>query len=169
MRCELDDRRRWSLWYYGDAQPVALLRDAEVVAWVGDQPVTLAELEDSTVGSRRPPGGTAVVVRGRVAGVWVEAEFLAGETAGSPQAVITVTIFPDRYLPTVKGVRFFRVPDVAALPGDGPLVALVNGYQSRDACRLLAVGTPAAQRLAGHGAPRPTPGAPRPRPPVPAG
>ncbi len=152
MRFELDDRRRWSLWYYGDAQPVALLRDAEVVAWVGDQPVTLAELEDSTVGSRRPPGGTAVVVRGRVAGVWVEAEFLAGETAGSPQAVITVTIFPDRYLPTVKGVRFFRVPEVAALPGDGPLVALVNGYQSRDACRLVAVGTREAHDLASHGA-----------------
>src|SRR5205809_6638415 len=127
-------------------------RDAEVVAWVGDQPVTLAELEDSTVGSRRPPGGTAVVVRGRVAGVWVEAEFLAGEMAGSPQAVITVTIFPDRYLPTVKGVRFFRVPEVAALPGDGPLVALVNGYQSRDACRLVAVGTREAQDLARHGA-----------------
>src|SRR5256885_5069619 len=89
MRFELAARRRWSLWYYGDAHPVALLRDAEVVAWVGDQPVTLAELEDSTVGSRRPPGGTAVVVRGRVAGVWVEAEFLAGGTAGSPPAVIT--------------------------------------------------------------------------------
>src|SRR3989449_3891717 len=111
MRFELADRRRWSLWYYGDAQPVAPLRDAEVVAWVGDQPVTLAELEDSTVGSRRPPGGTAVVVRGRVAGVWVEAEVLAGGTAGSPQAVITVTIFPDPYLPTVKGGRFFRGPE----------------------------------------------------------
>src|SRR3989442_4603718 len=107
MRCELDDRRRWSLWYYGDAQPVALLRDAEVVAWVGDQPVTLAELEDSTVGSRRPPGGTAVVGRGRVAGVWGEAEVLAGGTAGSPQAVVTLTIFPHPDLPTRKGVRFF--------------------------------------------------------------
>ena len=152
LRFELDDRRRWSLWYYGDAQPVALLRDAEVVARVGDQPVTLAELEDITVGSRRPPGGTAVVVRGRAAGVWVEAEFLAGETAGSPLAVITVTIFPDRYLPTVRGVRFFRVPEAATLPGDGLLVALVNGYQSRDACRLVAVGSPEAQDVASHGA-----------------
>jgi hypothetical protein len=152
LRFELDDRRRWSLWYYGDTQPVALLRDAEVVARVGDQPVILAELEDITVGSRRPPGGTAVVVRGRAGGVWVEAEFLAGETAGTPVAVITVTIFPDRYLPTVRGVRFFRVPEAAAIPGDGPLVALVNGYQSRDACRLVAVGSPEAQDLASHGA-----------------
>src|SRR5207247_1815676 len=79
MRFELDDRRRWSLWYYGDAQPVALLRDAEVVAWVGDQPVTLAELEDSTVGSRRPPGGTAVVVRGRGGGRGLGLAFDAGE------------------------------------------------------------------------------------------
>src|SRR2546425_4050134 len=46
----------------------------------------------------------------------------------------------------------FRSPEVAALPGDGPLVALVNGYQSRDACRLVAVGTREAQDLASHGA-----------------
>src|SRR2546428_12879585 len=82
MRFELDDRRRWSLWYYGDAQPVALLRDAEVVAWVGDQPVTLAELEDSTVGSRRPPGGTAGVGGGGVARGWGEAGGLGGGAGG---------------------------------------------------------------------------------------
>src|SRR2546430_14631994 len=110
MRFELDDRRRWSLWYYGDAQPVALLRDAEVVAWVGDQPVTLAELEDSTVGSRRPPGGTAGVGRGRVAGVGGEAGVLGGGTAGSPPAGVTGTIFPPPCLPTGEGARFFRVP-----------------------------------------------------------
>src|SRR5919198_3776792 len=39
LRFELDDRRRWSLWYYGDAQPVAVIRDAELVAWVGDRPL----------------------------------------------------------------------------------------------------------------------------------
>src|SRR5438309_492922 len=79
LRFELDDHRRWSLWYYGDGSPVPVVRGAEIVAWVGDQPLTLAELEDSTVGNRRPPGGDAVVVRGRAAGVWVEAELL---TAG---------------------------------------------------------------------------------------
>src|SRR6266550_277286 len=57
LRFELDDHRRWSLWYYGDGSPVPVVRGAEIVAWVGDQPLTLAELEDSTVGNRRPPGG----------------------------------------------------------------------------------------------------------------
>src|SRR2546430_1020659 len=82
LRFELDDRRRWSLWYYGDGAPVPLIRDADVVTWLADRALGLAELEDSTVGSRRPPGGDAVVVRGRAAGVWVEAEFL---TAGAAE------------------------------------------------------------------------------------
>ena len=151
LRFELDDHRRWSLWYYGDAQPVPLIPSAEIVAWVGDQPLTLAQLEDSTIGSRRPPGGEAVVVRGRAAGVWVEAEFLVA-AAATPQAAITVTIFPDRYLPTVKGVRFFRVPHPDALAGNGALVALVNGYQSREVCRLVALGSADAQDLVSHGA-----------------
>jgi hypothetical protein len=156
LRFELDDRRRWSLWYDGDAHPVAVIREAELVAWVGDRPLTLAELEDTTVGSRRPPGGTAVVVRGRAAGVgvWVEAEFLTNDAAVPPQAAITLTIFPDRYLPSVTGVRFFRVPAAAVLAGPGDLVALVNGYHSREACRLVAVGGLAggAPPLASHGA-----------------
>src|SRR5207244_7010397 len=103
LRFELDDHRRWSLWYYGDGSPVPVVRGAEIVAWVGDQPLTLAELEDSTVGSRRPPGGDAVVVRGRATGVWVEAELLTAGGASTPQASVTVTVFPDRYLPTVRG------------------------------------------------------------------
>ncbi len=152
LRFELDDRRRWSLWYSGDGPPVPLIRSAEIVAWVGDQPLTLAELEDSTVGNRRPPGGEAVVVRGRAAGVWVEAELLAAGDAVAPQAAITVTIFPDRYLPTVKGVRFFQVAAADALAGDGSLVALVSGYQSRDPCTVVAVGSPGARDLTSHGA-----------------
>src|SRR5260370_4147148 len=85
LRFELDERRRWSLWYYGEGAPVPLVRDAEIVAWVGERALTLVELEDSSVGSRRPPGGDAVVVRGRANGVWVEAEFLAaGGPAGPP-------------------------------------------------------------------------------------
>jgi melibiase-like protein len=161
LRFELDDQRRWSLWYYGAARPVPLIRNAELVAWVGDQPITLAQLEDSTVGNRRPPGGEAVVVRGLVAGVWVEAEFLVAPAADAPQAAVTVTIFPDRYLPTLTGVRFFRLPEGDVLPGGTePLVALVNGYHSRDACRVAAVGGseggggagPNAPGLVSHGA-----------------
>src|SRR5207302_1199112 len=51
LRFELDDHHRWSLWYYGEGSPVPLVRGAEIVAWVGDHPLTLAELEDSTVGN----------------------------------------------------------------------------------------------------------------------
>src|SRR5439155_8000704 len=47
LRFELDDHRRWSLWYYGDGSPVPVVRGAEIVAWGGDQPLTLAELERS--------------------------------------------------------------------------------------------------------------------------
>src|SRR5207247_2025211 len=138
LRFELDDHRRWSLWYYGDGSPVPVVRGAEIVAWVGDQPLTLAELEDSTVGSRRPPGGDAVVVRGRAAGVWVEAELLTAGGASTPQASVTVTVFPDRYLPTVRGVRFFQLPHADVLAGDGPLAALVNGAHSADPTAILA-------------------------------
>ena len=152
LRFELDDHRRWSLWYYGDGSPVPLIRAAEVVAWVGEQPITLSQLEDSTVGSRRPPGGEAVVVRGRAAGVWVEAEFLVLGGASLPQADVTVTIFPDRFLPTVKGVRFFQVPIAEALPGDGPSTALVNALYSNEPCRIATLGASEAGELASHGA-----------------
>ena len=71
LKFELDEQRRWSIWYYGDGQPVPLIRTAVVGARVGDQMVSLADLEDSTVGNRRPPGGESVVVRGRAAGVFL--------------------------------------------------------------------------------------------------
>ena len=152
LRFELDDHHRWSLWYYGDGSPVPLVRGAEIVTWVGDRPLTLAELEDSTVGSRRPPGGDAVVVRGRAAGVWVEAELLAAGGASTPQASVTVTVFPDRLLPTVRGVRFLQLSHEEVLVGDGPLVALVNGAHSADPSRVVTVGTPEADGLASHAA-----------------
>jgi hypothetical protein len=130
LRFEFDDRHRWSLWYRGDGPAVPLIEGATITAWVGDQPVTLADLQDITIGSRRPPGGDSIVIRGRAAvgGVVVEAEFFAGEEAAAPTGEVTVTLDPDRALPTVRGVRFFHVADT--LPGEGPLVALVNGYHS---------------------------------------
>ena len=152
LRFELDDHRRWSLWYYGDGPPVPLIRAAELVAWVGDRPLTLADLEDSTVGNRHPPGGDAVVVRGRAAGVWAEAEFFAASGAAAPQAAITMTLFPDRYLPTVRGVRFFQLPPVETLPGEGPLAALVNGFHSGEPCRVVTIGEAGTSDLASHGA-----------------
>jgi len=154
LKFELDEQRRWSIWYYGDGQPVPLIRTAVVGARVGDQLVTLADLEDSTVGNRRPPGGESVVVRGRAAGVFLEAEFLsASETGGgAPQAAISVTIYPDRYLPTVKGIRFFQAPEAAVLAGEAPLVALVNGYHSWSPCRVVTVSAVTDEGLASHGA-----------------
>src|SRR2546422_6236471 len=152
LRFELDDHRRWSLWYYGEGSPVPVARGAEIVACVGDRPRTLAELENSTVGNRRPPGGDAVVVRGRAAGVWVEAELLTSGGAATPQASVTVTLFPDRFLPTVKGVRFLQLPYAEVLVGDGSLVALVNGAHSADPSRVVTLGTPEADGLASHAA-----------------
>lgn len=150
LQFELDDRRRWSLWYYGEGSPVPLVRGADIVAWVGEQPITLAELEDSTVGSRRPPGGNAVVVRGRAAGVWVEAEFLTDTDRF--QATVTVTLFPDRFLPTVTAVRFLKVSHAETLAGDGPLEALINGQTSNDPCRVVTVGAPETGQIESHGA-----------------
>jgi hypothetical protein len=153
LRFELDERRRWSLWYEDEDERVALVQLAEVVAWVGDQPVTLAQLEDSTVGNRRPPDGEAVVVHGRAAGIWIEAEFLARRDTPAPQATISVTLFPDLYLPSVRGVRFLRSPAAGLMPGGEPLVALLNGYGSRDPCPLVSVGgTLGDAGLASHGA-----------------
>src|SRR5256712_10694139 len=90
LRFELDERHRWSLWYSGEARPVPLVRDAEVGAWIGDAFVTLADLQDSTVGSRRPPGGEAGVVRGpaEAAAVGGGVPFLRGGRA--PPASVTL-------------------------------------------------------------------------------
>ncbi|HEX4628925.1 MAG TPA: glycoside hydrolase family 36 protein, partial [Gemmatimonadales bacterium] len=151
LRFELDEHRRWSLWYYGDGSPVPVIRAAEVVVSVSDQPLTLAQLEDSTVGNRRPPGGEAVVVRGRATGVWIEAEFLVIADASLSQAAVTVTVFPDRFLPTVNGVRFFRVPSAETLTGEGPMTALLNGLHSNEPCRVVTLDAEAGE-LTSHGA-----------------
>ncbi len=120
------------MWYRGDGRAVPLIHGATLTVWVGDRPVTLADLQDITIGSRRPPGGESIVVRGRAAGVVVEAELFSGTEAAAPTGAITLTVYPDRTLPSVRGVRFFQVAD--ALPGapgnSGALQALVNGYHS---------------------------------------
>src|SRR5438034_47886 len=154
LKFALDEQRRWSLWYYGDGPPVPLIQAAVVAARVGDQWITLADLEDSTVGSRRPPGGESVVVRGRAAGVFLEAEFLSASEAegGASQASVSVTIYPDRYLPTVHGIRFFQAPEAAVLAGGAPFVALVNGYHSWTACRVVPTLPTTEDALVSHGA-----------------
>jgi melibiase-like protein/beta-galactosidase-like protein len=160
LRFDLDEQRRWSLWYHDDGQPVPLVRQATLGVWVGDALVTLADLEDINVANRRPPGGESLAIRGRSAGeggVWIEAEFAAWEAGPAAQGSISVNVYPDRVLATIRGVRFFATPEARVLPGAGPLVALVNGYQSWSECRVASVpsgsdAASAAPELVSHGA-----------------
>src|SRR2546426_5163763 len=57
---------------------------------------------------RRPPRSTLFPYT-TLFRSWVEAELLTAGGASTPQASVTVTVFPDRYLPTVRGVRFFQL------------------------------------------------------------
>jgi hypothetical protein len=132
LRFTLDPQRRWSVWFIGADAPVPLLQDVELGAWVGDKLITLANLEDITEGTRRPPGGDALVLRGRAAGVFLEAEFAweIGPTP-SPRGAVSLRIYPDQALPSIRGVRYGNVDATAVLAGgDAPLVALINGSGS---------------------------------------
>ena len=156
LRFDLDAQRRWSLWYHGDGPPVPLVRDATLGVLVGETLVTLADLQDISVANRRPPGGESLAVRGRAGtagGVWIEAEFAAWEAGPGAQGSITVSVYPDRVLATIRGVRFLAATEAQVLPGTGPLVALVNGYQSWSPCRIETVSArPDAPEIVSHAA-----------------
>ena len=142
LRFDLDDQRRLSLWYNGPDRSVPLLRNAALGVWIGDTLATLADLQDVSVGNRRPPGGESLVIRGRTpaaagnasGSVWIEAEFFALDSVA--RGAITITVYPDRVLATIRGIRFFATSEPQVLPGDGPLIALVSGYQSWSTCRV---------------------------------
>ena len=158
LRFDLDEQRRWSLWYHGDGPAVPLIRHATLGVWVGDALVTLADLEDINAANRRPPGGESLAIRGRSpagGGVWIEAEFAAWDAGPAAQGSIAVSVYPDRVLATIRGVRFCATPEAQILPGTGPLLALVNGYHSWSACQVepVASGSDAPPpELASHGA-----------------
>jgi len=144
LRFDLDDQRRLTLWYNGPDRSIPLLQNAALGVWIGDTLATLADLEDVSVGNRRPPGGESLVVRGRTrapagtsGGVWIEAEFLASDS--DAHGAITVTIYPDRVLATIRGIQFFATSEPQVLTGDGPLIAVVNGYQSWNPCHISVV------------------------------
>jgi hypothetical protein len=139
LRFELDEGRRWSLWYLAEGPPVPLIQNATLGAWIADQFLTLGDLEYSTAGMRRPAGGDALVLRGRAGRVYLEAELLAGPPAPAPTASVSLTIYPDRDLPTIKGVHFFQAAGTEVMPGAGGLIALVNGPSSSAAARLVAL------------------------------
>jgi hypothetical protein len=156
LRFDLDDQRRIALWYNAPDRSIPLLRNAALGVWIGDTLATLADLEDVSVGNRRPPGGESLVIRGRAAaGVWIEAEFLASDS--DARGAITVTVYPDRVLATIRGIRFFATSEPYVLPGDGPLTVLVSGYQSWSACRVTPLPADAISfgaiglTRAGHG------------------
>jgi melibiase-like protein len=165
LRFDLDDQRRLTLWYNGPDRSVPLLRNAALGVWIGDTLATLADLEDVSVGNRRPPGGESLVIRGRtgplapagtVSGsVWIEAQFFALDSEA--RGAITITVYPDRVLATIRGIRFFATSEPQVLPGDGPLIALVSGYQSWSTCRVTPLPVVATSfgaiglTRAGHG------------------
>src|SRR6266851_4519898 len=172
LRFDLDDQRRLALWYNAPDRSIPLLRNAALGLWVGDTLVTLADLENVSVGNRRPPGGESLVIRGRTPGTagsasgsgWLEAEFVAWDTTASVDSAargahgaITVSVYPDRVLATIRGMRFFATSEPEVLPGDGALIALVNGYQSWSACRVTSIPADATSygaiglSRAGHG------------------
>lgn len=142
MRFDLDDQRRLALWYNGPDRSMPLLRNAALGVWIGDAVTTLADLEEVSVGNRRPPGGESLVIRGRTrapagtasGGVWIEAEFLALDS--EPHGAITVSVYPDRVLATIRAIRCFATSEPDVLPGDGALTALVSGYQSWGKCDI---------------------------------
>jgi len=163
LRFDLDDQRRLSLWYNGPDRSVPLLRNASLGVWIGDTLATLADLQDVSVGNRRPPGGESLVIRGRTpaaagnasGSVWIEAEFFALDSVA--RGAITITVYPDRVLATIRGIRFFATSEPQVLPGDGPLIALVSGYQSWSTCRVTPLPADATSfgaiglTRAGHG------------------
>ena len=152
LRFDLDDQRRWSLWYHGDGPPVPLIQGATLGVWIGAGFVTLADLEYTTVGNRRPPGGESVVVRGRAAGVVLETELFSGSEAAVPRALVSLTVFPDQELPTIRGVRFLQETEQALMPGSGDLLALINGRDSAAPCHAIAASIPSgAADVASHG------------------
>ena len=166
LRFDLDDQRRLSLWYNSPDRSIPLLRNAAVGVWIGDTLATLADLEEVSVGNRRPPGGESLVIRGRTpdrspagtsggGGVWIEAEFLASDS--DAHGAITVTVYPDRVLATIRGIQFFATSEPQVLPGDGALMAVVSGYQSESTCSVMPVPADATSygaiglSRAGHG------------------
>ena len=156
LRFDLDNQRRIALWYNAPDRSIPLLRNAALGVWIGDTLVTLADLEDVSVGNRRPPGGESLVIRGRTRGSWIEAEFVAWDANTAADAgahgAITVTVYPDRVLATIRGIKFFATSEPEILPAEAgtptPLLALVNGYQSWNSCRV----TPLPADATSHGA-----------------
>lgn len=146
LRFALDDGRRWSVSYVTDVETRVLIKNAELGAWIADRFVALADLEYSAGGDRRLPTGRSLVLRGRAAGVWMEAEFFASASAAT--GTVKVRVYPEQAVPTLGGVRFFQSAIGDVIPGSGALVALASGYDSSSPTHVLDAS---AGDLASHG------------------
>ena len=121
-----DERHRWSLWYRGEGPAVPVLPFTSAGIRLADRILTLGELDDLSVQAGTPAEGESTVVRGRRAGLFVEATFLTEPSAFAPRARVTLRIYPDTALPVVSGVAWATLTADRALPGAGDLLAFVD-------------------------------------------
>ncbi|HEY6785354.1 MAG TPA: hypothetical protein VI159_10395, partial [Gemmatimonadales bacterium] len=123
---EFDNRHRWSLWYRGDGPAVPLLPFTPAGVHLSDRILTLGDLDDVSLQAGNPVQGESTVIRGRGAGIFVEATFLMEPPAAAPRVRISIRIYPDTSLPVVGGVSWASFPVDHALPGAGDLLAQVD-------------------------------------------
>ncbi len=123
---EFDNRHRWSLWYRGDGPAVPLLPFTPAGVHLSDRILTLGDLDDVSLQAGNPVQGESTVIRGRGAGIFVEATFLMEPSAAAPRVRISIRIYPDTSLPVVGGVSWASFPVDHALPGAGDLLAQVD-------------------------------------------
>jgi len=153
LRFDLDDRRRWSLAWVGEGRTVPLIEHAVLGVAIGDAVVTLADLTEVVTGTREPPGGDAIVIRGRGGDVYLETEFVSGPWAEAPRGAVSVSVYPDRHLPVVRDVRFLELSGGQVLPGAGPLMALASEASAGEATRIARAPNGSGDAiLTSHGA-----------------
>ena len=149
---EFDGRHRWSLWYREEGAAVPLLPFASAGVRLEDRLLTLGDLDDVSVQAGTPPVGESTVIRGRGAGLFVEATFLIEPATPAPRASITLRIYPDTSLPVVSGLAWASLPVARVLPGSGDLLAQVDDRDpaivpvSADTPELQSIGTLALTR-----------------------
>ncbi|HWZ27079.1 MAG TPA: hypothetical protein VNX15_00865, partial [Gemmatimonadales bacterium] len=144
---EFDDRHQWRLWYRGEGAPVPLLPFTSAGIHLGDRTLTLGELDDVSLQAGAPPSGESTVIRGRAAGLFVEATFQVEPPAPAPRASLTLRIYPDTDLPAVSGMAWASLPLARTLPGAGELLAHVD--ESIPAILPVTASTPPDIRSAG--------------------
>ncbi|HTY05164.1 MAG TPA: hypothetical protein VMC86_01490 [Gemmatimonadales bacterium] len=144
---EFDDRHRWSLWYREEGAAVPLLPPGAAGVLIGDRSVTLGDLEELTIQAGTPAAGESLVLRGRAAGLFVEATFLANLPGPVPRASITIRIYPDVDLPMVGGFAWGQFALDRLVPGPGDLVVQTDG--AAPAIRRVAAAPGAEIRSTG--------------------